>query len=202
MSHGVYVGRCWPAKMYQGTWKEDYASSREEDILKALEGKINALYLGCITSGYESGGKPCFLLELYHKCTGWQRAHTGFLHTGPKSPAGSFLTTQPSSHRLRLSIVSFFCLRLLLTPFFTPHSWINCCCHLSTHFSLWRFSHAFLGKSLLFFKCTFQKAHGVEQVWRSSEDHPWTALWGCGLGIFTFFISASSMPSSINVGCC
>lgn len=56
--------------MHQGTWKEDYASSREEDILKGLEGKRNALHLGCRPSGYEQGGQACFLLVLYHKCTG------------------------------------------------------------------------------------------------------------------------------------
>lgn len=46
----VYWGKSLQAKMHWWTWKEDYASSRE-DLLKGLEGKRNVLHLGYITSG-------------------------------------------------------------------------------------------------------------------------------------------------------
>lgn len=90
-----------------------------------------------------------------------QCAHASFLHMGLKLPAGSFLTPQSSSDWLRLPIVSSFCLRLLLTPFFYSTQLNQLLLPFIHTLSSISCSQAFPRKSLLSFKSTLQNAHGV-----------------------------------------
>lgn len=76
------------------------------------------------------------------------------------------------------------------TPFFTPGSWSNSCLPFIHTLSSRKFQLCLPGKKLNILQVHISESKlggwgwSAEQVWRSLEDHRWTALWGCGFREF------------------